>query len=67
MVLRWTILTAAVVGAISFSLGFFGPMIFTPQSNQGPLLGVFVTGPLGVVAGAIIGCVLGLIKKKSSR
>ena len=42
-----TMLTCStVVGAIGFSGGFFGPMIFTPDANQGPLLGLFITGPL---------------------
>lgn len=45
---------AAVVGAISFSAGFFGPMLLT-DSGQGPLLGLFITGPLGAIIGAIAG------------
>jgi hypothetical protein len=35
--------------------GFFGPLIFTPDANQGPLLGIFITGPLGFVLGGIGG------------
>ncbi len=49
---------AAMLGGIGFALGFFGPMLLTPQSNQGPLLGIFVTGPLGVVIGAIGGALV---------
>jgi hypothetical protein len=30
-------------------------MIFAPQANQGPMLGLFITGPAGVVIGAIAG------------
>jgi hypothetical protein len=53
-----TVMTwGAVVGAIGFCGGFFGPMIFTPDANQGPLLGLFITGPLGFVGGAIAGLV----------
>jgi hypothetical protein len=33
--------------------GFLGPMILAPEANQGPLLGIFITGPLGLVVGAI--------------
>lgn len=44
-----------LIGALSFARGFFGPIIFTPGSNQGPLIGTFITGPGGVIIGAIIG------------
>lgn len=33
-------------------------MILTPEANQGPMLGIFIIGPLGVIAGAIAGLVL---------
>ena len=46
---------AFVIGSISFLAGFIGPIIFSPESNQGPLLGLFITGPLGFVAGLIVG------------
>jgi hypothetical protein len=49
--------TALVVGSVSFVLGFVGPLLFS-DSNLGPLLGIFVTGPLGLLAGALIGIVL---------
>jgi hypothetical protein len=42
---------AAVVGAIGFAGGFFGPIFLAPEANQGPLLGIFITGPLGFVLG----------------
>jgi hypothetical protein len=47
-----------VVGFIGFAGGFFGPLILTPEANQGPLLGIFITGPLGAAAGAIIGALV---------
>ena len=34
-----------------------GPMVFAPDANQGPLLGIFITGPLGTLLGAIGGFV----------
>jgi hypothetical protein len=46
---------AVVTGVVGFSVGFVGPMIFAPSANQGPMLGIFLTGPLGVVAGAVGG------------
>jgi len=53
---------AMVLGAIGFCGGFFGPMIFAPEANQGPLLGLFITGPLGFVLGGIGGAVYWLAK-----
>jgi hypothetical protein len=46
---------AAFVAVASFSAGFFGPMLLAPGANQGPMLGLFITGPLGVVAGVMWG------------
>lgn len=43
----WTI----TIGGVAFALGFFGPMVLAPGANQGPLLGIFITGPLGVLVG----------------
>jgi hypothetical protein len=48
---------ALIVGAIGFCGGFFGPIVFAPDANQGPLLGIFITGPLGALLGAIGGFV----------
>jgi hypothetical protein len=50
-------LGAAILGGVGFVAGFFGPMIFAPDANQGPMLGLFITGPAGVVIGAIAGAV----------
>lgn len=52
-VLIWTF----TAGGVSFAVGFFGPMIWAPEANQGPLLGILITGPLGTVAGFGIGVV----------
>ena len=48
-------LGALALGGIGFLGGFFGPMLFMPQANQGPLLGIFITGPLGFLIGAVLG------------
>jgi hypothetical protein len=52
---------AGVVGAVSFLAGFTGPIILRPDLPQGPLLGIFYTGPLGTVAGAVLGAIVGLM------
>ncbi|ESY72623.1 multidrug ABC transporter permease [Mesorhizobium sp. LNHC252B00] len=49
-----------MLGVIGFIGGFVGPIVFTPEANQGPLLGIFITGPLGFVLGLIVGLVLSL-------
>jgi hypothetical protein len=57
-----TILGAVLFGGIGFTGGFFGPIIFTPGSNQGPLLGIFITGPGGFILGGIAGFIYWTIK-----
>lgn len=54
-----------IVGGIGFALGFFGPMVFTPEANQGPLLGIFITGPGGFLLGCAYGLVEGLVTSRS--
>jgi hypothetical protein len=58
---------AIILGSIGFSIGFFGPIIFSPQANQGPLLGIFITGPLGFVFGGIAGAVYWAVRRKKLR
>jgi hypothetical protein len=48
---------ALVMGAIGFAAGFFGPMLLKPEANQGPLLGIFITGPAGFALGLLYGVV----------
>ncbi|MBC7519602.1 MAG: hypothetical protein H7268_00690 [Sandarakinorhabdus sp.] len=48
---------AGLLGGIGFGGGFFGPMLLAPSANQGPLLGMFMTGPGGFVLGAVAGVV----------
>jgi len=52
--LKW----GAILGIVGFLGGFVGPVIFTPEANQGPLLGIFITGPLGFILGLIVGFAL---------
>jgi hypothetical protein len=51
------VLGAVILGGVGFAGGFFGPIIFMPEANQGPLLGIFITGPLGFILGACGGAV----------
>jgi hypothetical protein len=48
-------LGAVTLGGLGFSAGFWGPLVFMPDANQGPLLGIFITGPLGFMLGALGG------------
>jgi hypothetical protein len=49
-VLRWTM----GIGVVCFVAGFAGPILLS-NSNLGPLLGIFVTGPLGFLVGGVVG------------
>jgi hypothetical protein len=48
---QWTL----VLGGIGFACGFLGPIALNPDANQGPLLGIFMTGPGGALLGALLG------------
>jgi len=49
-----------VIGGIAFIAGYIGPIVFTPSANQGPLLGIFITGPLGSLVGTLLGVFAGI-------
>ena len=51
--MRQVIKTTLIISAFGFFIGFIGPLIFTPDDNLGPLLGIFVTGPLSFVIGLV--------------
>jgi len=55
---------AVITGAIGFSAGFLGPIIFMPHARQGPLLGIFFTGPLGFIVGAVGGGVRWALRER---
>ncbi len=46
---------ALALGATGGAAGFFGPMILNPGANQGPLMGILITGPGGLIAGLVLG------------
>ena len=57
--LSHALLAGLFVGGISFLIGFFGPMIYGflvgRDLPQGPLLGFFITGPIGIAFGLLAG------------
>ena len=58
------LLGGAMLGGLGFLGGFFGPLVFAPEANQGPLLGIFITGPLGVILGAVGGALVGWYRNR---
>jgi hypothetical protein len=52
---RSALVGGAVGGGAGFLLGFGGPLLLAPAANQGPLLGLLITLPLGVFLGATVG------------
>jgi hypothetical protein len=48
---------ALSMGTAGGLAGFLGPIFLNPDAHQGPLLGLFVTGPGGAIAGLLLGSV----------
>ena len=48
---------ALILGGLCFTIGFLGPMAFAKDTSQGPLIGIFIAAPVGVIMGAIGGYV----------
>ena len=61
--LAYAIAGAVIFGLIGFMIGFVGPIVFTPQANQGPLLGIFITGPAGAIIGFIVGALYSQLRR----
>lgn len=51
-----------LMGALGFVVGLLGPILFAPDANQGPLLGIFFTGPIGAYLGFMGAVIIGLMK-----
>jgi len=58
---------AVIVGLVGFIAGFVGPILLTPEANQGPLLGIFITGPLGALLGALIGAIWSTFRTRQGK
>jgi hypothetical protein len=56
-----------ILGAIGLALGFIGPLVITPGSNLGPLLGILLTGPAGFVLGALGAVLAGATREPGLR
>lgn len=50
-----------VLGGVGFATGFFGPIALNPDANQGPLLGLFITGPGGALLGLALSVLIRLV------
>ncbi|WP_292993267.1 multidrug ABC transporter permease [Nitrosomonas sp.] len=48
---------ALILGGLFFVIGFLGPMAISKDTDQGPMIGIFIAAPLGVIVGAIGGYV----------
>ncbi len=46
---------ALILGGLFFVIGFLGPMAISKDTDQGPMIGIFIAAPLGVIIGAISG------------
>jgi hypothetical protein len=57
--LRQSIRWALILGGAGFAAGFFGPMVLNPEANIGPIVGILFSGPVGAVAGALLGALFG--------
>jgi len=60
-VIKWSL----IIGSISFAAGFIGPALLS-TSNLGPLLGIFFTGPVGALIGALWGALRWAIRSTES-
>lgn len=64
---NYILIGGIVFGSIGFFTGFFGPIIFDPSANQGPLLGIFITGPIGFLIGLVGGGIYWNVKVKNKK
>ena len=51
----YTLAGTVAMGFAGFVCGYVGPILLSPDATAGPLLGIFITGPLGAIAGALMG------------
>jgi hypothetical protein len=54
-----------IFGFSWFFIGYFGSLLINPNASLGPLLGIFVTGPIGFVLGGIVSFKANKIKHKN--
>ena len=66
IILAFAVCTALLLGSIGFVVGFFGPILIAvlvgSEANMGPLWGIFILGPGGLILGFFVGAVFGYKK-----
>jgi hypothetical protein len=66
IILAFAVCTALLFGSIGFFVGFFGPMLIAvlvgSEANLGPLWGIFILGPGGLILGFFVGAFVGYKK-----
>ena len=69
VILVFAVGTALLFGSIGFVVGFFGPMLIAvmigSEANLGPLWGIFILGPGGVIVGSVVGAFVGHKKTRN--
>lgn len=60
--MKWVLILAAA----GFAAGFFGPMVFVPDANQGPLVGILISGPAGFVLGLVLWVACAIVRLPAS-
>ena len=69
IILVFAVGTAFLFGGIGFVVGFFGPMLIAfligSEANLGPLWGIFILGPGGVIVGSVVGAFVGHKKTRN--
>ena len=69
IILVFAVGTALLFGSIGFVTGFFGPMLIAfligSEANLGPLWGIFILGPGGVIVGSVVGAFVGHKKTRN--
>ncbi|NNK64535.1 MAG: hypothetical protein HKO98_15155, partial [Gemmatimonadetes bacterium] len=59
--IRSGVVGGTLVGGVGFAAGFLGPILLG-LGPQGPLMGIFMTGPLGAVIGGVLGALVGWLR-----
>ena len=71
IILVFAVCTALLLGSIGFVVGFFGPMLIAvlvgSDANLGPLWGIFILGPGGLILGFFVGSIIGYNKTRPKR
>ena len=65
--LRHAVPWVVIIGGAGFAAGFFGPMIFAPDANQGPLVGILISGPGGAILGGLLCAIFRLLRVSAAR